>query len=104
MAQHAMLPAQFHDIAICRWMILRLVNRQQCLTVERFDSNKHFKAAGPSEEAHQFLLLCDLSVALNEEWNVDLLGNHLLEQIVRLGILVEVVGCEHHHPDTRSLC
>src|SRR6266849_8785680 len=85
-------------------MILCLMNREQRLAAERFHPNEHLKTACPSEETHQFLLLRDLSVALNEEWNVDLLGNHLLEQIVSLGILVEVVGCEHHHPNTRGLC
>src|SRR5215471_16351515 len=102
MAQHTVLLAQSHDVTVSRWMILRLVSGQQCLAAEGFDSNKNFKAAGASKQTYQFFLFCDLRVALNKERNLNFLFNHLLEQILGFPVFVEIVGGEHHHPNTGS--
>src|SRR2546422_5144453 len=45
-----------------------------------FRSDEHFKAAGLSEQADQFLLLCDLRIALHKKRNIDLFRDHLLQR------------------------
>src|SRR5207249_5109883 len=61
------------------------------------------KAAGLSEQADQFLLLCDLRVTLHKKRNIDLFRDHLLQQFVSLGVFIEIVGSEHHHTNAGSL-
>src|SRR5207237_6685292 len=66
-------------------------------------TDKHFKAAGLSQEPDQFLLLRDLRIALHEEWDIDLFGDHLLQQLMSLRVFIEIVGCEHHHANAGGL-
>jgi hypothetical protein len=50
------------------------VRRQQCLSAEGFDADKHFETPSHSQERDQLFLIRNLRVALNKEWQADTFG------------------------------
>src|SRR5690348_11083295 len=79
MADDPVLPAKVHDLTVGRRIVLCFVRAEQSFAAEGFDADKHFETTRAAEQADEFLLFCDLRIALDEKRNADILCDHLLE-------------------------
>ena len=101
-----LIPCSRHRRTMSRYSlraVLSLSGRQQGLAVKRLDADEHLEAPGLGQKRHQALLSGDLRIALHEELQPQTLLDDGREQLLGLGVLVEVVRGKHDRPHAPRL-